>query len=196
MNNSQSNNTLILAVNAPPYAGKDTLAKYVAEKYGFCHLSIAARLKQMTHSFFGLSDFPYDYFEDCKDTPSKYFNQMTPRQAYINYGQGVLANYGKHRLINQIVVEILKNDSTPVGFVISDVGFEHELTTLRSWFKASVYLINIFNGELDSYYHSGETFPNDSRRYIKTIASRNFHLHNKKDDQFFKDIDEMMTQIL
>lgn len=179
----------IILLNAPPRAGKDTAAIYIADKYYFTHLKFAGILKQRTHSLYGFNDQPIDFYEDCKDTPHDDFLGLTPRQAYINvsekyfkpiHGQDVFGHFLKK--------EILSSSSN--YFIISDSGFWNEAQVLIDTFGVdNVYLIRIAKNNC--------SFDNDSRSYIflKNVYTEVIE-NNSTIYSFYLQIDKIINNII
>lgn len=148
----------VILFNGPPRSGKDTYAnellKYIPNAQIF-HL--AGVLKNATHSVYGLSDVPYDYFEENKDLPNEIFFGKTPRECYIHMSEHYLKPlHGTDFFIKKAVDMIRKSDSD--FWFIPDCGFDEEVKYLSNCEDLRcIYVI---------LSREGKNFNNDSRKYI------------------------------
>jgi hypothetical protein len=150
----------IIFLNGPPGSGKDTLGIKLAQTYtGFEIAKFAWEVKERCHALYGRPDYPYDYFEECKDLPNEFFLGKTPREAYIAFsemymkplhGEGVFGELLLKRMAGQL--------SYARGFVITDSGFESEAQALLKHYGVNNCLLVRIHGRGD--------FSKDSRSYL------------------------------
>lgn len=124
----------IIAICGAKRAGKDSIATLLQEMYGYEHLKISARLKEVTRLLF---DFTADQVEsETKDMIDPRWG-TTPRRLMQFLGTEVMQYHIKEVLPGQersfwIKSVIREIESTNKKYVISDLRFLHEATLLRS----------------------------------------------------------------
>ena len=91
-------------------SGKDTVANYIVEKYGFEHLKFSKGINEVYNK--------YNYIDD---------NGVKNRQALQGIGQGLRTALGSNVWINYT----LKDYNSEVNTVISDVRQDNEFIALR-----------------------------------------------------------------
>lgn len=165
--------TAVIVLNGPPRSGKDSIALQISNVFDVLKLPLARALKERTHGLFGHSELPWDYFEDCKDTPHAFFHNMTPRQAYIWVSEEVMKpKFGLTYWAEQWYLEARRfleprSDGTYEydAIVVPDGGFDYEVQ----------WLVDQLFGRIAIYrvYRDGCTFEGDSRSYLYDI----FHSH-------------------
>lgn len=124
----------IIAVCGAKRAGKDTIANILCDKYGYKHIKIAQKLKDICKILFSFTD---DQLEtDIKEDIDRRWN-ISPRQAMQFIGTEVMQYQIQHLLpgvdrnfwMHSIIKEI---DANPeLRYVISDLRFLHEAKMLR-----------------------------------------------------------------
>lgn len=127
----------IIAICGHKMSGKDTLAKYIIEKYNYKHIKIASKLKDTMKLLFGFTD---EQLEVNKETIDPRW-QITPRQAMQYFGTDIMQFHIKHLLpnmerkfwIKSIVTEIDSCPDPELCFVISDLRFLHEYNELTKY---------------------------------------------------------------
>ena len=140
--------TRIIAICGAKRSGKDTIAKYIVQKYGYKHYKIAAKLKDVCGMLFGFSEEQME--DNSKDIIDKKFN-ITPRHAMQFVGtemmqykiQELLPSIGRNFWINILLREIQKEDNV----VISDMRFVHEFDAIKNTNNA----INVIQVSKDSF---------------------------------------------
>ena len=125
------NRPALILISGPPRAGKSRFGKYLSGWLGADHFALSDKLKQMTHSHYGIGDCSVMEFEDCKDEPRREFNGRTPRQAYIEFSENTLKpRMGTDWLGKVACDRVAGNLSDGVVSVISGVGFIDEVRPL------------------------------------------------------------------
>ncbi len=154
---------IIVPLNAPPRTGKDETASRIM---GLCKgvkiFRFAAYIKDETHKAHGLTNIPFDHYEDVKDMCSPDFDGKTPREAYIHISEKVLKpKYGRDFVANHLVKELeaSKHDIN----IVTDLGFNKEYLALLKM-KFPVLLVRLSR--------DGYTFEHDSRYYVKSVHGR------------------------
>lgn len=159
---------MIIAICGSRRAGKDTLARYLCEKYNYEHLKIAGKLKQILHELFG---FSHEQMEtDAKEDIDPRWG-VSPRKVMQFVGtemfqyklQELLPQVGREFWIKSLLETIQKKKT---NIVISDLRFIHEYQALRQ-FTPKLYVIRIErnNTPIDTT-HSSET------EYLSIPANR------------------------
>jgi len=107
---------MLIAISGKQRAGKDTVANYLVDNYGFRRISFAQPIKTLAVSYFGLD----------------------PKDVYVNkpdYVRKVLQDIGKiGRYINEDfwVEQALRSYNPKDNIVISDLRFQNEARYLKS----------------------------------------------------------------
>lgn len=157
----------IVFVNGPPRSGKDTVGDIIrTQGRGFFVIcKFAQELKERTHGAYNLriatgEALPHNFFEKVKDKPSRYFEGLTPRQAYISmseeyfkpkFGADIFGRWLRRRILNTTA----KAD----GFIITDSGFAEEAVPIVKAFDAkNCVLLCVLRKNCD--------FKGDSRSYL------------------------------
>ncbi len=143
---------MIIALTGKKGCGKDTVANYLGEKYGFVNYGFADPIKEVGKIVFGFND---EQLEGClKDTMDNFWG-ISPREFFQNFGTGIaqfefpkyfpnMYRNNDKRVIWVKVFEIwyLKkiNENPDLKVVISDLRFIHEYEYLK---KMDTYFIRI-----------------------------------------------------
>lgn len=182
----------ILILNGAPGTGKDMIAQYIKDTYGWDHMEFkhhlyietAKELGLELHWFMKLATDP-----ELKDTVKMhtYAGRMTPREALIFTSEELIKPYrGKDYFGCRLAKDILATKKSK-GFVISDGGFEEELTALKSLEHQGykVWVVRLTR--------EGCTFENDSRTYFNQV---DYTLHNVNKAQVYWDTDDIIASVL
>lgn len=122
----------IIAITGLKRSGKDTLADYIVEKYGFTKVKIADPLKDICKQLFGLTDSQVE--TDEKEVVDANWG-VTPRQILQFVGtemfqwklQELMPDIGRAFWMRQLL-QTHTNDN----IVISDMRFVHEYNILKA----------------------------------------------------------------
>lgn len=174
---------LIVLINAPPRAGKDTLADdLVAAVPGTVKRRMAHELKVRTHRLYDCPpearDNP-DYYETMKETALPDFRGLTPRAAYIAVSETYFkpthgdAVFG-HMLADWIGRAAFEAQGAIPAIVVPDSGFLGETQVLIDRFGAERVLLLRVHAE-----HRGCSFAGDSRSYIYPAGVECWDLQNQ-----------------
>jgi dephospho-CoA kinase len=111
--------------------GKDTVADYLVENYGFIKLSFADPVKQACKHIFSLTN--EQLYGDKKEIIDHYWKK-TPRELLQIVGTDMFRNnFDKHIWIKSLkkkYLDIIKNNQN-ANIVISDVRFLNELQSIH-----------------------------------------------------------------
>lgn len=134
---------MIIAIIGKRRSGKDTVAKYIEEEYGFKHLKISSKLKQLCKLLFEFSD---DQLEsDSKEIIDERWG-ISPRTAMQFIGTdmfqykiqelmpGINRKFWIHSFVNYL--DHYEN------VVISDLRFLHEFDILKNYDLKIIYVQN------------------------------------------------------
>ena len=136
----------IIAICGLMRSGKDTIANYLSEKYGYQNVKIAETLKKMMGLLFGISS---DQLEgDSKDVTDPHWG-ITPRSALQFFGtevmqievQRLLPDIGRTFWISSFVKNLHKTSPQSPLYVISDMRFVHEYEYLIKHFHKDNVLV-------------------------------------------------------
>jgi len=153
----------VILISGPPRSGKDTFAKYnfkrrqntVFERFSAPLKTSFAAISNKSYNEF----FEVDYYENHKEEPISWLNNVSFRQYQINlsekhfkplYGEEVFGNLFVKRL------ERVPNDSV---ILVPDSGFDVEINVLKKALPIEDLL-------LVRTHREGYDFKGDSRSYI------------------------------
>lgn len=131
----------IIAVCGYKRSGKDTIANLIGEIYGYKHVKIASKLKEVTKTLFAFTD---DQIEsDTKDTIDPRWG-VSPRHVMQFVGtemfqyklQELLSDVKRNFWIKGLLASLSENDRV----IISDLRFLHEYEELK---KHNVFVIRV-----------------------------------------------------
>jgi hypothetical protein len=136
---------MIVLLNGLARSGKDTVARYMTERYGFAHSKISAPLKEAVSCMFGI---PLEHLEDSrKDSPTA-FGAVTPRQLLKFMGtdvgqyhiEKVLPGTNRRFWIHRLIQSMDELDN----YVVSDYRFIHEYDAIKHAFpNTPVYVLRV-----------------------------------------------------
>jgi hypothetical protein len=176
----------VVLLNGPPRSGKDFAANAIRENWQdrAWVLKFAGPVKSATHAAFGI-DRPQDAYEHCKDQPSKDFDGLTPREAYIAFSEKAMKPaFGTDIFGRAMRRQIERAAANGFGLVaISDSGFMEEAQQVRA-------LVGQDNMLLIRLRRNGCSFVGDSRGYIELPGVWTNDVVNPGDATFADDIIE------
>lgn len=122
---------LIIAICGLKRSGKDTIAKYISEKYQLKHVKISDTLKNSIQLLFNIDKEDLEY--DAKDIVNTHWN-VSPRKIMDFIGthvfqyeiQKIIPNIGRNFWIDNLLKKESKNN-----IVISDLRFIHEFEEIK-----------------------------------------------------------------
>jgi dephospho-CoA kinase len=130
----------VIAICGLKRSGKDVLARYIQDKYGYRHVKISTKLKEVVKTMFNLE---HHHVEEKKDEIHTQLN-TTPRILMDFLGtrifqyeiQKVLPGIGRCFWIKSLL------DAERPPIVISDLRFTHEVQELKNMHKCLIVRIN------------------------------------------------------
>ena len=178
--------------------GKDTMASYIENTYGFCHMKISKPLKQALKVLFEFSDEQIE--GNLKDIIDDRWG-ITPRMAMIYIGTNVfqhsiqefLPNTSRNFWVKRLVDEIKNHNVKSQNIVISDLRFIHEYEYIKDSFPDDpIYILKIVRPDLKLY--DSNDIDNSESEHLKLRFS--FILTNETKDNFYKMFDDIYNEIL
>lgn len=178
---------MIIFLNAPPRAGKDTCAEIMKRLVlGMGEFKMSAVLKTAIADLFGLDHPRHQWAEKNKDTKSKMFGheiEYSYREIQIMLSEEFMKpNFGQD-IFGRIAVRRLTGIMDKTHFVISDVGFDHEVVPIIRGLasKHEIRLLKITRPGCD--------FSNDSRNWIHgaDIGIREDTINNRHDLELYEE---------
>lgn len=174
----------IIAITGIKRSGKDVVANYIEQKFGYKHVKISSKLKEVVKIAFDLKDA--DVESSAKDDMHERLG-IPPRRILDFIGTHVfqyeinriLPNIGRKFWISDL---LMKHDDTPI--VISDLRFHHELEEIRKNDSVLVIKINR-NQQIDPTYIS-ESEINELQYDVEVI-------NDKLLEDLFQIIDELLN---
>tara|TARA_B100000700_G_C15008619_1_gene839845 strand:+ start:1288 stop:1920 length:633 start_codon:yes stop_codon:yes gene_type:complete len=163
----------IVIENAPPKAGKDTVADKISYDYRYCGMNRFGKYNVTTASFkeelikialcvsgIPLEEWNLRYTKD-KDTPWDKLGGLSQRQYLIKISEEWVKPVHGEKFFGDKVVQHIEsnNHAVPSLYLIPDGGFEEEVLPLIDRFGAESILILQWEKE-------GCSFENDSRDWI------------------------------
>ena len=167
---------ILIIMNAPPRAGKDTLSGYLVTELrensqNIHHVGFKSGLEMVVKAMLqvaGISWAQWEIlYEKHKDEPLEALGGMSPRQLYIHasetlmkpiFGKSVFSNY-LLRICETHQRQAYRN--TQCVFLCSDGGFAEELKTVVHGFQGKVFVLQ--------WESEGCSFSNDSRCKLNPI---------------------------
>jgi len=120
-------NMNLVGIAGLPRTGKDTIAEYLEDRYGFEVTSFARPLKEATKALFHLDDF--EAFDDAvKDMPIQPWN-LSPREMWCALADGVKYRFGDDIFVKLWAHQVMLGDADNI--VVSDVRYEAEADMVR-----------------------------------------------------------------
>lgn len=156
----------IIAICGAKRSGKDTLATLIANKWGYKHVKIASKLKEVCRILFNFTDNELE--TDVKDSMNDKWG-ISPRKAMQFIGtevmqykiQELLPNISRSFWINSLIDSLDINGKNK--YVISDLRFLHEYQELKKRGAIIIRIDDHKNANLDSHISEKEylTIPTD-----------------------------------
>jgi dephospho-CoA kinase len=134
---------IIIGMIGKAGAGKDTVADYLCENYGFSRVAFANPLKEGVKEIFMLTD-EQAYDRQEREKPLKYFPDWTPRKLYQYFGTELLRdNFDDDIWIKLFKkrIETMQNNK----IVVTDVRFPNELSEIRGFGEMDNMSSHLFN---------------------------------------------------
>ena len=122
----------VIAICGAKRAGKDTIAAFISNNYGYKHVKISQTLKEVCKTLFGFTNEEIE--NDEKDIVNKKWG-VSPRTVMQFIGtelfqykiQEILPDVGKKFWINSLIESLKQSEN----YVISDLRFLHEYEELK-----------------------------------------------------------------
>jgi hypothetical protein len=120
----------IIGITGKKFSGKDTLAKYFIDKYGYKRIAFADVLKDICKTIFNFSD---DQLYGNKKEEEDIYWKITPRKVlqfigtelFRNQIGNILPLIGDKIWIESVRKQILLNENQK--YIITDIRFQNEL---------------------------------------------------------------------
>lgn len=187
---------MLLGLTGFKGSGKNTVADYLTEKYGFEQLSFAAKVKESVNALF---DWDLDQIEYLKNEPEAFVMVKIP-------GQGVTAKMSVREFLQRYGVEahrdvfgdnfwldqVLPDEKYPVrgwydrNAVVTDVRFENEVKRVKA---NGGRIINIVRPTTAAQDHASEQ-PIETELINYTIQN------NGSVNDLYKAVDEFLISVL
>ena len=137
----------LVAVCGLKRSGKDVVAGYLSERYGYKHVKVAEKLKRMTQIAFGFTDREIE--TDAKDRIHPVWG-VSPRTCMDYMGTHVFQRDIKRILPHFAdrcfwIDDVLRNHPSRLvpNVVLSDLRFHHELAALRRFQRLHNNRVNV-----------------------------------------------------
>jgi len=155
----------VILLNAPPNAGKDTIAQKCRWRLGVPHLEFKSKLFELALSISGLKQEQWNviYTRSLKDVPCDRLWGMSPREFLIDISERMVKPVcGQDYFGVQAA-----NAAKPHGGISSDSGFNEEAEVLVDVLGAE----NVF---CVRFTREGCSFEGDSRNFLTTDKIINY----------------------
>lgn len=159
---------MIIGICGLKRSGKDTVADFITNGYGYDKQSLARPMKEALKAIFGWTDDHLD--GEYKETIDQAFG-ISPRQALQHIGTewgqfGLMDAFPKFKeatgrkiWVRRLCNQIIQVDSVWAGTVVADIRFPHEVEEFRHVFGGNFKLIHVsryINAPVDN--HPSEAF--------------------------------------
>lgn len=179
---------IVVVLNSEPNCGKDTVARYMQESYGYTIKEMKGKLYQDVADYYNVPVELIKMFHNdrtLKEKPSDFFAGKSPREAMIYVAEQVIKpKYGNNHYAENVFHEILA-DKTNGFFVISDGGSPSEEEVIDKYrLHDDLKVKTIYISREQNYISK------DVRRKFKTINAtidNNGTLH-----QLYENIDRIV----
>lgn len=137
----------VIGLAGAKHAGKDTVADYLVETYGFVKFAYADPVKQACAAAFGV-DVAIFYDQNLKEEPLPELLGHTPRFLMQTLGTG----WGRDMVSRSIWTDILRKHAENAlsgGFsvVVSDVRYDNEAEVIKA---LGGHIVRIFRPEVEN----------------------------------------------
>lgn len=193
-------------------SGKDTVANYLVEEYGFVKIVISAPLKDCVASLFGWnredlngeSEQSRRWREQIDEYWSARLNiaEFTPRYALQYVGTELIRKHFCEDFfcikLEQRILDLINNNNQSTngetkinGIVVSDCRFRNELHLIKEIFNGQIFCL--IRNNVDTIIKNYEHAENDWKKYKKIDETiLNFSKQKRK---LFAEIDYHMNKI-
>lgn len=128
----------VIAICGRKRSGKDTVASFICDKYGYSNAKFAEPLKASVQGLFGFSDYQLEVDKESVDA----FWGVSPREVMQFFGahvvqyefQKLLPGIGRSFFIKSLLARH-KDDK----IVISDLRFQHEFDAIKAIPNAIIF---------------------------------------------------------
>lgn len=174
----------VILLNAPPNAGKDTIAAVLSERLGLPHLEFKQPMYAIGKLISGLDDATWDmlYSRDHKEIPSHYLWGLSPREFLIDISERMIKP-----VCGRDYFGIKAGQAAINGGVFSDSGFNTEADGLVDIVGANRVFCVRFTRE-------GCSFEGDSRKFLDTDSIVHY-LDTTNDGTVDEIVGEIMTWV-
>lgn len=129
----------IIGITGKKYNGKDTIANYLCDNYGYTRIAYGDPLKEICRILFGFDDNQL-YGDDKEKIDNRW--KISPRQAFQFIGTDLLRNQ-MHLLLPELndkiwikcLIELLNKklkENPNAKYIISDVRFQNEIDSIKN----------------------------------------------------------------
>ena len=174
---------LIIFLNGPAGSGKDTIGRFLVDKFSKAGLyKFAEPLKRAVGSFFSLNEEEYSYYfetQQGKATVGPRFYNKTPREWLIGFSELYAKTLGGKDVFGKLCAKKIEtnfNNGTHEVAIITDSGFVEEAKAVVDSFKGEDVDFLVVRLERD-----GLSFSGDSRGYFD-LTGLCVNIKNKEGD--------------
>lgn len=172
----------IIALCGLRRCGKDTVARYLQDKYNYEHIKISCKLKQMMKLLFDFSDEQLESNQKEEMDPRW---GTSPRKLMQYFGtevmqyhlQNVVPGIGRNYFVNAIASDL---NQRPRHVVVSDLRFMHEYDVLRN--HGRLIVVEVVRDSCCKDDHASENeFQNIPRNIVLTNNASLQELYDQVD---------------
>lgn len=180
----------IIAICGYKRSGKDTVANFIVENYGYEHYKLAAPLKECIQQLFGftqeemegnLKEEVHDYWKTSPRIVMDYIGTHIFQYEIQKVIPDIKRNFWINNLINR---SNIKNDVNK-KIVISDLRFEHEYNELM---KYNTLVIKVVNPKIKMADLSSEKECDNLKENITLV-------NNGSEEELYKAIHDVLCNV-
>ena len=157
---------MIILLNGPPGSGKDTVGKYIAEKYGNCTIEkFALPIKKMIQTVFNLTPEQFEYVDSQKNknSPQELLCGKSSREIQIEFAENFMKKTFDNTIFSKLLVKRLNCDKNVV-IPVTDLGFHSEIDHIVES-RGDVIVVHLHRENCRFINRSYVRHPNACRNY-------------------------------
>lgn len=169
---------MLVGISGKMRSGKDTVANYIEDTYGFEHLKFSMGIKEVYKK--------YNYIDS---------NGVKPRQAYQDLGQGIRSILGENVWVHYTLGQYDPSKNT----VISDVRQDNEFNALKELGALIILVKTDEDTQRERLGHLGEgcdeTLNHETEHITESLADVVIY-NNSSLEELYQKIDAIISPLI